>query len=402
MNRILVAVSPSDSSTAVIARAIELARATNGKVRLLTAVPDVATSAPLGRSMNSATATARLVEIAEAALRSVLATVPEGLQDGILVEVGTPANVICNAAQSCDADLVVIGAHEHRSLDRVLGTTAGSVVNRIDRPVFVVRDRSAPTSPDSKAHHSFLEAVGVAGVATGAVTGALLGPPGVVVGGLVGGAIGAIVGHALDADAERVSHHDRDLDADIGVSGGDIGSRDRAVASANALEVQTRNGNAIVDGSLVARASDLLRTDHTRLETVYSAFLSAYRQGDWADVGEQWKVFASALRTHMADEEAQLFPEFGIVDPEETTALLADHKELRRLLDELGVGVDRHVVSLATAVEFVGRLRSHATREEMLLYPWLDDTAKRSAPEANPAGAGPGIQGSKASSRARP
>jgi nucleotide-binding universal stress UspA family protein len=39
----------------------------------------------------------------------------------------------------------VIGCHGYSGLDRVIGTTAGKVVNHADRSVFVVRER--PSGP---------------------------------------------------------------------------------------------------------------------------------------------------------------------------------------------------------------------------------------------------------------
>jgi nucleotide-binding universal stress UspA family protein len=41
--------------------------------------------------------------------------------------------------------LIVIGAHGYGIVDRILGTTAGRVVNHADRSVLVVR--ATPTAP---------------------------------------------------------------------------------------------------------------------------------------------------------------------------------------------------------------------------------------------------------------
>ena len=47
--------------------------------------------------------------------------------------------VICGAAPTTDAGLIVIGSHGFGSLDRVFGTTAARVVNHADRSTLVVR-----------------------------------------------------------------------------------------------------------------------------------------------------------------------------------------------------------------------------------------------------------------------
>lgn len=51
-----------------------------------------------------------------------------------------PWDGICRAARECEADLIVIGSHGYGAIDRILGTTAGKVVNHTDRNVLVVRN----------------------------------------------------------------------------------------------------------------------------------------------------------------------------------------------------------------------------------------------------------------------
>ena len=46
---------------------------------------------------------------------------------------------ICNAPREHDVDLIVIGSHGDRGLDRIVGTTASKVVNHADRNVLIVR-----------------------------------------------------------------------------------------------------------------------------------------------------------------------------------------------------------------------------------------------------------------------
>ena len=64
----------------------------------------------------------------------------------------------------------------------------------------------------------------IAGEIVGALLGAAAGPPGAVAGMVLGAAAGALAGNALDRDAERAHAHEEELDAEIGVSGGDIGA----------------------------------------------------------------------------------------------------------------------------------------------------------------------------------
>jgi hypothetical protein len=79
-------------------------------------------------------------------------------------------------------------------------------------------------SPEDAARRHALEAGGgVAGAIGGAGLGVLAGPPGIVAGAVIGGVVGALTGWALDANQADVAASEKQLDEDIGVSGGSIG-----------------------------------------------------------------------------------------------------------------------------------------------------------------------------------
>ena len=65
--------------------------------------------------------------------------------DGTAVDIGTPWDAICRKATELQASMIVIGSHGYSGLDRLLGTTAGKVVNHADCSVMVVRDPAAAT-----------------------------------------------------------------------------------------------------------------------------------------------------------------------------------------------------------------------------------------------------------------
>jgi hypothetical protein len=73
--------------------------------------------------------------------------------------------------------------------------------------------------------HPFHEAGGAAGGAlAGAAVGSIAGPAGAAAGAVIGGVVGAMVAKVADEEADRVSIHEGELDAEIGVSGGDLGA----------------------------------------------------------------------------------------------------------------------------------------------------------------------------------
>ena len=141
MRRILVGLDASPRSEDVLAEAIDLARRTGAKLRLLRCVglppelPANLWALPPAQVTETFLATAKR-EIEEAA-----ATVPPELLDGAYAQVGVAWDAICAAAREHDADLIVIGSHGYGLLDRLLGTTAAKVVNHADRSVLVVRSR---------------------------------------------------------------------------------------------------------------------------------------------------------------------------------------------------------------------------------------------------------------------
>ncbi len=112
--------------------------------------------------------------------------------------------------------------------------------------------------------------------------------------------------------------------------------------------------------------------DHQRLEGVFMELLESFQSGDRTKLRAIWARFDDGLRAHMAAEESYLLPYFAQADLGEATALLVEHARFRRALDELGVGLDLHLVKLDAAEELIAMLREHAHREEDLLYVWAE------------------------------
>jgi len=143
MKRILVALDSSPAARAVLEAGLDMARRTGAKVRLLRAValpPDLPSNAwavPPNHLVDGP------METAMRDLREIAATIPEELLDGATAEVGVAWDAICSYAREHDVELIVIGSHDYRLIDRLVGTTAAKVVNHADRPVLVVRPRAA-------------------------------------------------------------------------------------------------------------------------------------------------------------------------------------------------------------------------------------------------------------------
>jgi phage tail tape-measure protein len=84
------------------------------------------------------------------------------------------------------------------------------------------------------------DAGAVAGELVGAVVGSAAGPVGAVAGMVIGAMAGALTGRVLEEEGRRARIHDDELDAAIGVAGGDLGA------------ARTETPGAALHGSAVA------------------------------------------------------------------------------------------------------------------------------------------------------
>ena len=139
MERILVGLDASPRSKTVLDAAIDLARRTGAKLRLLRAVGLPAELPANVWAMPPAQLTEQFLVTAKRELDDAASRIPPELYDGSSAQVGVAWETICRVARDCHADLIVIGSHGYGVLDRIIGTTAAKVVNHCDRSVFVVR-----------------------------------------------------------------------------------------------------------------------------------------------------------------------------------------------------------------------------------------------------------------------
>jgi universal stress protein F len=139
MKRILVALDASSRAPAVLDAAVQLAELANAKLVIYRAV-----GIPPDLPLDMFRITDRSVEDvllgnARTDLERMTKELPAGRVEQIVTTFATPWDGICRAARENVADLIVIGSHGYGGLDRLLGTTAGKVVNHADRNVLVVR-----------------------------------------------------------------------------------------------------------------------------------------------------------------------------------------------------------------------------------------------------------------------
>ena len=138
MKTYLVALDSSPVAADVLAAVKELAEKTAARVILLRTVMRPLELPPEAYSMYPERLEQLLVDAGRKSLEALALELPQEMLIESVVQVGIPWQVICEVATARNVDLIVLGAHGHRFLDRLLGTTTQRVLNHADRSVLVV------------------------------------------------------------------------------------------------------------------------------------------------------------------------------------------------------------------------------------------------------------------------
>ncbi|MDC0669795.1 universal stress protein [Nannocystis radixulma] len=137
--QVLAALDGSPRTELVFRHAEQLARMYGAALHLCRAI-NVPAGVPIEAwALSGVELTEKLTEDAHSDLAALRGRLSPPLPGRDLVRVGRPAQVICDLADELSCDLVVIGSHGFDVLDRLLGTTAGRVVNHAHCSVMVVR-----------------------------------------------------------------------------------------------------------------------------------------------------------------------------------------------------------------------------------------------------------------------
>ena len=112
-----------------------------------------------------------------------------------------------------------------------------------------------------------------------------------------------------------------------------------------------------------------LVADHRALDTLFEKLLDDIHGGDASTCQASWGLFEKALIDHIDAEEVYLLPSFDRVNPIEAAGIRQEHATLRHLLADMGVRLELHAVKEENVKRLVVALRTHAAREEAVLYP---------------------------------
>lgn len=226
---ILVPVDFDEPSRAAVALAAELGHALQARVIVLHVVPP--TGLPEGTRVlpSEGSDPVEVSEYVSARARDLLVkrftqALLASVEARVEARAGHPVPSILRAIDEWKVGLVVLGTHGRKGTSRMLlGSVAESIVRTSPVPVLV-----APAEPVTTAVHpipgAIIGSATLTGAVAGAATGALAGPAGVIAGGVIGSVVGAAAGRAIANDDARWSAHDHELDDEIGITKGSMGT----------------------------------------------------------------------------------------------------------------------------------------------------------------------------------
>jgi nucleotide-binding universal stress UspA family protein len=140
--RILAAVDGSSHAEGVAQAAYEIAKRFGAAVHLFRVIelpPDFAAAAANAPDWLQPS----LEKKAREQLALLAARFPQAVAEEPVLSHGRPWHDIVIAAERLDVDLIVIGSHGYGAWERLLGTTAGKIVNQAGCTVLVVKDPQA-------------------------------------------------------------------------------------------------------------------------------------------------------------------------------------------------------------------------------------------------------------------
>lgn len=141
LTKILCALDLSEHSKAVAQYTADLARMANAKVHVIYVAPTMTQYTGFHIAPNTIDGfVGEIVTGAESAMTDFVNTYFEGLDVESEVTVGYAKEEILVAAKKYEADLIIMGTHGRKGIDRILfGSVAEKVVVQSDIPVITIR-----------------------------------------------------------------------------------------------------------------------------------------------------------------------------------------------------------------------------------------------------------------------
>jgi len=113
-----------------------------------------------------------------------------------------------------------------------------------------------------------------------------------------------------------------------------------------------------------------LERDHQRIAESLARLVDFAKAQDDALLREEWDALEVRVLGHLDAEEMYLLPGFQRDRPVEAASIRDAHALLRKLLGEMGIAIDLHLLRPENVTEFRELLQSHVDEERRSLYAW--------------------------------
>lgn len=127
--------------------------------------------------------------------------------------------------------------------------------------------------------------------------------------------------------------------------------------------------------------NDFMSNDHDRLDKIFLNFTRNRKNKSVKSKG-LFVQFKKGLENHIGWEEEILFPLFenqtGMSGAGPTTVMRIEHKEIKKYLNEILKKITKNNYETnKTEKKLIEILSDHNNKEEMILYPWIDNSISK-------------------------
>lgn len=136
----------------------------------------------------------------------------------------------------------------------------------------------------------------------------------------------------------------------------------------------------------MGKINDFMSGDHDRLGKLFETFQNV-KVKDIAKAEELFLTFKKGLERHIVWEEELLFPAFdakyNLKDSGPTAAMRVEHKQIKEFLVKIEENISKNDAnSDYFEAELLNVLGMHNHKEEMMLYPGIDEALNSDEIEA--------------------
>jgi uncharacterized protein (TIGR02284 family) len=142
------------------------------------------------------------------------------------------------------------------------------------------------------------------------------------------------------------------------------------MSTAQESKTPTAKRDAVSSRQTPTEVSAVLTESHDELAKSAGRLLDFVKACDPTPARDEWNAFEPAVLRHLDAEEMFLLTAFERASPAEARVIRNEHAEIRRVLGEVGLAFDLHLVRIEQVERLQKLLAMHAARETASMYAW--------------------------------